>query len=69
MTQNFLRYEGIQATKELAGSSNAKVVVIGGKDGLPVILNADSPTGASAPDAANTAKTPNQGAASKTPAQ
>ncbi|GEM_PF-29700 len=69
MTQNFLRYEGIQATKELAGSSNAKVVVIGGKDGLPVILNADSPTGASAPDAANTAKTPNQGAAPKTPAQ
>ena len=69
MTQNFLRYEGIQATKELAGSSNAKVVVIGGKDGLPVILNADSPTGAGAPDAANTAKTPNQGAASKTPPQ
>ncbi|MFT3957667.1 MAG: prohibitin family protein [Desulfovibrio sp.] len=51
MTQNFLRYEGIQATKELAGSSNAKVVVIGGKDGLPVILNADSPTGAGAADA------------------
>lgn len=69
MTQNFLRYEGIQATKELAGSSNAKVVVIGGKDGLPVILNADSPTGAGSPDAANTAKTPNQGAASKTPLQ
>ena len=69
MTQNFLRYQGIQATKDLASSPNAKVVVIGGKDGLPVILNADSPTGAGAPDAANTAKTPNQGAASKTPPQ
>ena len=50
MTQNFLRYQGIQATKDLASSPNAKVVVIGGKDGLPVILNADSPTGAAAPD-------------------
>jgi regulator of protease activity HflC (stomatin/prohibitin superfamily) len=51
MTQNFLRYQGIQATKDLASSPNAKVVVIGGKDGLPVILNADSPTGAAASDA------------------
>ena len=69
MTQNFLRYEGIQATKELATSTNAKVVVIGGKDGLPVILNADSPTGTAVPDAANSGKTANQGAASKAPAQ
>ena len=53
MTQNFLRYQGIQATKDLASSPNAKVVVIGGKDGLPVILNADSPTGAAAPDASS----------------
>ena len=66
MTQNFLRYEGIQATKELATSSNAKVVVIGGKDGLPVILNADSPTGAAAPDAANQGSAPK---AAKAPAQ
>lgn len=69
MTQNFLRYEGIQATKELAGSSNAKVVVIGGKDGLPVILNADSPTGAGAPDAPNSGKAASQGATPKAPAQ
>ena len=53
MTQNFLRYQGIQATKDLASSHNAKVVVIGGKDGLPVILNADSPTGAAASDASS----------------
>jgi len=69
MTQNFLRYEGIQATKELATSPNAKVVVIGGKDGLPVILNADSPTGAAAPDTANAGKAANQGAAPKAPVQ
>ena len=69
MTQNFLRYEGIQATKELATSPNAKVVVIGGKDGLPVILNADSPTGAAAPDTANAGKAANQGTAPKAPAQ
>ncbi len=65
MTQNFLRYEGIQATKDLAASPNSKVIVIGGKDGLPVILNADSPTGGAAPDAANADKQANQGAASK----
>ena len=52
MTQNFLRYQGIQATKDLASSPNAKVVVIGGKDGLPVILNADFPAGAAPADAA-----------------
>lgn len=64
MTQNFLRYEGIQATKDLASSSNSKVIVIGGKDGLPVILNADSPTGTAAPDAADAGKA-NPAAASR----
>ncbi len=40
MTENFLRFEGIRATKKLASSINAKLVVVGGgKDGLPVILN------------------------------
>lgn len=40
MTENYLRYEGIQATHKLATSDNAKVVVVGsGKDGLPIILN------------------------------
>ena len=51
MTQDFLRYQGIQATKDLASSHNAKVVVIGGKDGLPVILNADSQSGTATPEA------------------
>lgn len=68
MTQNFLRYQGIQATKDLASSSNAKVVVIGGKDGLPVILNADSQPGAATPEATAADKSGEQGSAAK-PAQ
>jgi regulator of protease activity HflC (stomatin/prohibitin superfamily) len=39
LTQDLLRWQGIQATRELATSNNAKTVVIGaGKDGLPIIL-------------------------------
>lgn len=39
MTPSFLQFQGIQATRELAQSSNAKVVIIGGgENGLPVIL-------------------------------
>lgn len=39
LTQDLLRWQGIQATRELATSPNAKTVVIGGgKDGLPLIL-------------------------------
>ena len=70
MTQDFLRYQGIQATKDLASSPNAKVVVIGGKDGLPVILNADSQSGA-APSDASADKSAAQGAkpAQQTPAK
>lgn len=37
-----LQFKGIEATLELAKSTNAKVIVIGaGSNGLPVILNAD----------------------------
>lgn len=39
ISQNYLRWKGIEATERLAGSQNAKVVIIGsGKDGLPIIL-------------------------------
>jgi regulator of protease activity HflC (stomatin/prohibitin superfamily) len=39
LTPQFLQYQGIEATRELAESPNAKVVIIGGSgDGLPVIL-------------------------------
>ncbi|MDO8692605.1 MAG: prohibitin family protein [Sheuella sp.] len=39
MTDNFLRHEGIEATRKLAESNNAKVVVFGTSNGgLPLIL-------------------------------
>lgn len=38
LSDRYLQYEGVQATRELAQSDNAKVVIIGGQDGLPVIL-------------------------------
>lgn len=46
LSESILRHQGINATKELAQSANAKIIVIGGgKDGLPLILNtADSPS-------------------------
>jgi regulator of protease activity HflC (stomatin/prohibitin superfamily) len=40
LTENYLRFKGIEATLKLAESPNAKIVVIGGgKDGLPIILD------------------------------
>jgi regulator of protease activity HflC (stomatin/prohibitin superfamily) len=44
LTENFLRHEGIEATRKLAESNNAKLVIIGDKDGLPLILNPDTLT-------------------------
>ena len=39
LSEQFLRFKGIEATQKLAESPNAKTVIIGsGKDGLPVIL-------------------------------
>lgn len=39
ISEKLLKWKGIEATLELAKSTNAKVVVIGqGKDGLPIIL-------------------------------
>jgi len=40
LSEKVLKWKGVEATRELAQSPNAKVVVIGGgKDGLPVILD------------------------------
>jgi regulator of protease activity HflC (stomatin/prohibitin superfamily) len=40
ISEQLLRWKGIEATEKLAASTNAKVVVIGaGKDGLPLILD------------------------------
>jgi regulator of protease activity HflC (stomatin/prohibitin superfamily) len=38
LTEKILQEKGIQATEELAKSPNTKIVVIGGSDGLPLIL-------------------------------
>lgn len=44
LSESFLRFLGIEATLELAQSNNAKLVIIGDKDGLPLILNTESLT-------------------------
>ncbi|WP_346910491.1 prohibitin family protein [uncultured Roseibium sp.] len=42
LTEDLLRWQGVQATKELSTSPNSKTVIIGsGKDGLPLILGSD----------------------------
>jgi len=38
LTPNILKEKGIEATIKLSESPNTKVVVVGGKDGLPLIL-------------------------------
>jgi len=38
LTDSILKLRGIEATRELAKSENAKIVIVGGKDGLPIIL-------------------------------
>ena len=40
ISDQLLRWKGIEATEKLATSTNAKIVIIGaGKDGLPLILD------------------------------
>jgi regulator of protease activity HflC (stomatin/prohibitin superfamily) len=41
ITPSILRWRGIQATEALAKSPNAKTIVIGKADGLPLIMNPD----------------------------
>jgi regulator of protease activity HflC (stomatin/prohibitin superfamily) len=42
ISENFLRWKGIEATLDLAKSANAKVVVVGAQNGLPLILDTSS---------------------------
>jgi len=39
LTDQVLRWKGIEATEKLANSQNTKVIIVGGKDGLPLILD------------------------------
>ena len=39
INDNLLKWKGIEATQELAKSPNSKMVIIGGVNGLPIILN------------------------------
>jgi prohibitin 1 len=42
ISEQLLKWKGIEATEKLANSTNSKVIVIGsGKDGLPLILGGD----------------------------
>jgi regulator of protease activity HflC (stomatin/prohibitin superfamily) len=44
LSPNYLKWRGIEATLSLATSENAKTVITGGKDGMPLILNTDEAT-------------------------
>jgi prohibitin 1 len=41
LNAQLLKWKGIEATEKLANSSNSKIVVIGGRDGMPLILNGE----------------------------
>ena len=44
ITKDLLTWRGIDATRDLAASTNSKIVVIGsGKGGMPLILNTETP--------------------------
>jgi regulator of protease activity HflC (stomatin/prohibitin superfamily) len=48
ITGEYLRLRGIEATMSLATSQNSKIIIIGGRDGLPIILNTGGEMGPSA---------------------
>jgi regulator of protease activity HflC (stomatin/prohibitin superfamily) len=39
LNEQLLKWKGIEATEKLANSQNTKVIIIGGKDGLPLIFD------------------------------
>jgi regulator of protease activity HflC (stomatin/prohibitin superfamily) len=56
ISEQLLQWRGIEATLELARSPNAKIVIIGGRDGLPLIFNTgDSLSASSAANSASNA--------------
>ena len=72
ISPSYLRWRGIEATHQLAQSSNPKIVIIGSrKDGSPIILGnveaAASPSGASETSVRDGDKTPNERTTAATP--
>ncbi len=50
LTENYLRYQGIEATRKLAESDNSKIVIFGSSpSGLPLILGGDQTSFGSKP--------------------
>jgi regulator of protease activity HflC (stomatin/prohibitin superfamily) len=45
INQELLLYKGIEATLKLAESTNTKVIIVGGQDGLPLILDTSTAEG------------------------
>jgi regulator of protease activity HflC (stomatin/prohibitin superfamily) len=45
LSDQLLRWKGIETTRSLAESSNSKIIIIGGRDGLPLLLNTESAGG------------------------
>ncbi len=41
LTDKILKEKGIEATLRLASSPNSKIIIVGGQDGMPLILNAE----------------------------
>jgi regulator of protease activity HflC (stomatin/prohibitin superfamily) len=65
LTPAYLTFLGVQATESLAKSNNAKTLIIGGKNGLPVILNTGDSlnlSGLGLPDGASPTGSPPDGA-------
>lgn len=59
LTENYLRYRGIQATEDLAKSGNAKTLIFGsGPSGLPLILGNATENTTPAPKAEPSASAP-----------
>lgn len=71
ISENYLRWKGIDATLKLADSPNAKIVIIGsGKEGLPLILGPmDSAIGAPKPGQATPPHAPGTAGATPSSAQ
>src|SRR5271166_4438348 len=70
ISESYLRWRGIEATLQLAQSSNSKIVIVGsGKDGLPIILgNVDaSPSPQPASPAKNEETAPKERTTAATP--